>query len=80
MKKLNANTSLKAIKRAVFDDFGVVIDNDDAKEIRDAKRQGCALWTPARLTLTSGQHIQRISAGKIQARNGATYTSKEWNS
>lgn len=81
MQKITSKTGLGIIKQAIYDDFNVHITDDDAREIRDSRRQNTSTWNEQRyINCAHDARITRIETGRIQERSGAWYTSKEWNS
>ena len=75
---INSKTTLKSIKAAVARDFGIVIDNASAKEIREDVRRGYALWTRERYVSSVTSNITHISRSRVQDCN-LWYTRQEWN-
>ncbi len=67
--------SFKAIKNMVFDDFGVVIDNDFAKMIRNSKS---LMWTSTMLSHQSNGYQFKVTRQSVQD-GGSFYSVAEWN-
>ena len=77
----NSRTTLKAIKEAANEDFGVLLTNEQAKDIRDSFKTGSAVWTKDRfVSVANSPTIKRIDTKGVQyLASGAFYTTKEWN-
>lgn len=72
--KITTKTPLYLIKQMVFRDFGVVLENSDADQIRSNN----ILWTREKLTISAG-YISRITSDGVRLTSGATYSTEEWN-
>lgn len=76
---LTTRSSIKSIQQTVKDDFGVVIDTDLAKNIRDHAGRNVIVWTPDHFKCVASDMELTITSNRI-VWYGATYTAKEWNS
>lgn len=77
--KITSKTSLKAIKNAIRDDFGVVISNDEAKEIRESRKHNTSTWTGSHYkNVATNARICEISERGVRY-GAAFYTVAEWN-
>lgn len=76
--KLNPRTSLISIKNTVEDDFGVKIDNDMAKTIREHAGKNLIVWTPDHLKCVAQDANFEISQNRVKW-FGAVYTANEWS-
>lgn len=79
MFKINSRTSLKSIKAAALDDFGIIISNADAREIRDGARTATISWQSERfINCARSAEIQRMDASGLKTRSGG-WSREEWN-
>jgi hypothetical protein len=77
----NSRTTLKAIKEAAMNDFGVRLSNEQAKDIRQSFKTGSAVWTRERfVSVANSPTIKRMDSSGVQyLACGAFYTTFEWN-
>ena len=79
MTNINSRTPLKTIKAAAMNDFGIIINNDDAKDIREGARCATLMWDSSRFINTSqSANVQRMTETGLMTREGG-WSRKEWN-
>ncbi len=78
LNRITRKTSLAKIIHEVHDQFGVPLSTADAREIRNAAKNGTLSWGSSRIVITESSYISQISAYRVKEASGATYTAQEW--
>lgn len=78
---ITLKTPLKTIKNMVLEDFGIVINNDQAKEIRSSVTNGAVVWTKDHyISARQSDEIARMDEFGVRVRTGNRfYTKADWN-
>lgn len=78
--KVNSKTSLRTIKELMQDDFGVLLTNAQAKEIRESRKRNTSTWNPhtAYVNTNMKSVIWQINESGVRA-GMAFYSTDEWN-
>ena len=77
---INKRTPLKTIISFAARDFGIALNNADAKEIREDVATGRAVWTRRSYkSVAQSSEIAHMSRAGIRTNTGAGYTRDEWN-
>jgi hypothetical protein len=81
MTKVNSKTTLTQIKNWMADDFGIVIDNATAKEVKEDCLHGMAIWDEKHyVSGASNPTLKQVTRKGVNiTAYGTYYTTAEWN-
>jgi hypothetical protein len=81
MCNVTSKTTLTQIKNWMADDFGIIIDNAIAKEIKSDSLHGMTLWTDKHyVSGAANPTLQQVTpTGVNTTAYGTYYTIEEWN-